>query len=284
MSLPHRVPDFLYIGPDKSGSSWLFEVLRQHPRCFVPPAKDLYFFDRHYSRGMGWYLRHFSVAPAGCTHCGELSHDYLFSAEAAARIARDLPAARLVTILREPAERTFSHYLYLLRSGHMRLAFPEALDAFPELTRNSLYGQHLAAWLRVVDRRQLGVFFFDQLQSAPEALGAGILDFIGLPTEAGIDFHKRVLPAAAPRSAPLAGLAKAGANLARGLGFPNLVGRVKRGPASTLLYRPYAEGERPMLRPEWRARLQERFAEDRVLLRGILGGEGPAWLTREAAT
>jgi hypothetical protein len=136
----------------------------------------------------------------------------------------------------------------------------------------------------VVDRRQLGVFFFDQLQSAPEALGAGILDFIGLPTEAGIDFHKRVLPAAAPRSAPLAGLAKAGANLARGLGFPNLVGRVKRGPASTLLYRPYAEGERPMLRPEWRARLQERFAEDRVLLRGILGGEGPAWLTREAAT
>ena len=202
MSRPQRVPDFLYIGPDKSGSSWLFEVLRQHPRCFVPPAKDLYFFDRHYSRGMDWYLRHFGVAPAGCTHCGELSHDYLFSAEAAARIARDLPAARLITILREPAERTFSHYLYLLRSGRTRLAFPEALDAFPELIRNSLYGQHLTAWLRVVDRSRLGVFFFDQLQSAPEALGAGILDFIGLPAEAGIDFHKRVLPAAAPQCAP----------------------------------------------------------------------------------
>ena len=36
--------------------------------------------------------------------------------------------------------------------------------------------------------------------------------------------------------------------------------------------------------PALRARLQERFAEDRVLLRGILGGEGPAWLVREAAT
>ena len=38
-------PDFLYIGPDKSGSTWLYEVLRRHPEVFVPSVKDLYFFD-----------------------------------------------------------------------------------------------------------------------------------------------------------------------------------------------------------------------------------------------
>src|SRR5262245_51708602 len=95
----HR-PDFLFIGPDKCGSSWLFEVLRQHPLCFVPPAKDLYFFDRYYARGWAWYERHFAAAPTGCRARGELSHDYLFSPLAAERIAASLPEVRLLTILR----------------------------------------------------------------------------------------------------------------------------------------------------------------------------------------
>lgn len=276
-----RTPDFLYIGPDKSGSSWLFEVLRQHPYCFVPPAKDLYFFDRHYARGMDWYLRHFAAAPASATHTGELSHDYLFSREAAVRVAQALPGVRLITILREPAERSFSHYLYLVRSGHTRMAFPEALEAFPEIIRNSLYGQHLRAWMAAVDRRQLGIFFFDALQEAPEELGASILRFLGLPDLPGIDYRRRVLPAAAPRSVLIARLAKAGANFARGVGLPNLVGRVKRGPARALLYRPYAADERPVLRPEWRTELHSVFAEDRVLLRELLGNTGPSWLCAE---
>jgi len=278
-----RRPDFLYIGPDKSGSSWLFEVLRQHPQCFVPPAKDLYFFDRYHARGMGWYLRHFEAAPASATHTGELSHDYLFSREAAARVAQALPGVRLLTILREPAARSFSHSLYLVRSGHTRLAFPEALEAFPEIIRNSLYGQHLRAWMAEVDRQQFGIFFFDALQDAPEELGVSILRFIGLPEAPCIDYRRRVLPAAAPRSVLLARLAKTGANLARACGLPNLVGQVKRGPARSILYRPYAADTRPVLRPEWRAGLQPVFAEDRARLRELLGDTGPAWLREESA-
>src|SRR5262245_9286020 len=139
-------PDFLFIGPDKCGSSWLYELLRQHPACFVPVAKDLYFFDRHFARGWEWYQRQFAGAPAGCRAIGELSHDYLFSREAPARIAAGLPGVKLVTILREPVERSFSHYLYLVRTGRTRSPFAQALREFPELTRNSLYAHHLQAW------------------------------------------------------------------------------------------------------------------------------------------
>ena len=46
-------PNFIYIGPDKAGSSWLHEVLISHDGIFMPPAKDLYFFDRYYDRGLG---------------------------------------------------------------------------------------------------------------------------------------------------------------------------------------------------------------------------------------
>jgi len=118
-------PTFLFIGPDKSGSTWLYEVLRQHAQCFVPPVKDIYFFDRYYERGLDWYFRFFEAAPPGTLAAGELSHDYLFSSAAAERIAQDLPGVKLITSLRDPAERTFSHYLYMIRSGRTRLDFAD---------------------------------------------------------------------------------------------------------------------------------------------------------------
>ena len=33
-----RLPNFIYIGPDKAGSSWLHEILIRHPGDFTTPA------------------------------------------------------------------------------------------------------------------------------------------------------------------------------------------------------------------------------------------------------
>ena len=44
------LPNFLFIGTAKAGSSWIFEILREHPQVFVPDAKDLHFFDKYYDR------------------------------------------------------------------------------------------------------------------------------------------------------------------------------------------------------------------------------------------
>src|SRR5437868_1940103 len=140
-------PTFLFIGPDKSGSTWLSEILRQHPACFVPPLKDIYFFDRYYDRGLSWYLSQFDGAPASARAVGELSHDYLFSTQAADRIRNDLSGVSLLVCLREPVERTFSHYLYMVRSGRTTESFEDALEHFPELVENSRYATHLRTYL-----------------------------------------------------------------------------------------------------------------------------------------
>ena len=60
-----RLPNFIYIGPDKAGSSWLHEVLIRHEQVFMPDAKDLYFFDRYYDRGVSWYATQFKDAGPG---------------------------------------------------------------------------------------------------------------------------------------------------------------------------------------------------------------------------
>lgn len=277
MTEPRR-PTFLYIGPDRSGSTWLFEILRRHPECFVPRAKDIYFFDRHYDRGLDWYLGFFRDAPPGARALGELSHDYMLSPEAGRRIRRDLPDVQVLTCLRNPVERTFSHWLYLVRSGLTRESFEDALRSHPRLVDNSLYEAHLAPFFELFPGPQLAIHFFDDLQADPVAYARRVFDCLGVSFVPDLPYRERVLPASRARSPALARLAKMGANATRLLGAPNLVGRVKRSRLASLLYVPYRKDEKPTLAPETAARLRERFRPDVEALERRLGIDLRHWL------
>ena len=41
-----NLPDFICIGAQKAGTSWLYEVLNEHPDIWLSPIKELHFFDR----------------------------------------------------------------------------------------------------------------------------------------------------------------------------------------------------------------------------------------------
>ena len=96
-----RLPNFLYIGPDKAGSSWLHETLIRHPQVYLSPAKDLYFFDRYFDRGVAWYADQFRAARDEPV-VGEICQDYLFHPLAAERIASVLTQPRFMVSLRDP--------------------------------------------------------------------------------------------------------------------------------------------------------------------------------------
>lgn len=271
------LPTFLFIGADKSGSTWLYEVLRQHPRCFVPRAKDIYFFDRSYDRGLGWYTRFFADAPADAIALGELSHDYLYSSAAAHRIARDLPDVRLLAFLRDPAERCFSEYLHLVRNGFTRKSFARALDDFPEVLEHSRYARHLRPYVEQFGRDRLGVFFFDDLVADPLRLANAVLRFLGLEWIEGIETQRNPMPAARPRSQAVARVVSEGANVVRRFGLPGVVGRVKTSSWARKLYVPYDAGNRPGLTATDRSRLQAALAADTDELRSLLDAELPRW-------
>lgn len=270
-------PNFLFIGPDKTGSSWLYELLRSHPQCFVPQCKDIYFFDRHYGRGLNWYLSFFTDAPADARAVGEISHDYLFSAPAVDRIQHDLPGVKLLTSLRCPAERTFSHYLYLVRSGMTRLPFDEALAKFPELIDNSRYYHHLSRFFDKFAANQIKVLWFEDLQRDPQGYGATCLRFLGLDPLPEYDYAKKIRSASRPRSYWLAKLAKLGANSARAVRLERLVGRVKNGWLAGVLYTPYAPAERPRMSSESRQRLTAVFRDDLLALERLLDVDLSHW-------
>lgn len=275
-----RLPTFLFIGADKTGSTWLFDLLRSHPQVFVPPAKDVYFFDRFYNKGLAWYASLFRSAPDGVAAVGELSHDYLYSAAAAERIAADLPGVRLIVFLRDPVERCFSEYLYLRRSGLTRAPFREAVERFPEIVEHSRYARHLRTYLRLFDADRIGIFFYEHLRADPERFARCVLEFVGVDWHAGLDVERNSRPAGVGRCALAARLARESAQVVRRLGAPGLVGRVKHSRVARLLYRAYDDGSRPRLSDTDRLHLERALAADVAALRELLPTDAPAWIGR----
>lgn len=255
------LPTFLFIGPDKTGSSWIYEYLDAHPQCFVPEAKDLYFFDREYSRGLKWYEKFFAPARPDHVAVGELSHDYILSDEVADRIRADLPGVKLISVIRNPVERTYSHYLYLQRSGMTQGSFSEALTRFPDLIENSRYSVMLQRYRDRFPEEQLCFLMFDDLKRQPQVFADQLADFLGIERMNAEDIGI-VRPASRARSYHLARLMKIGAAAARKLGLQNLVGRVKHGALGQSLYVPIDKSERERLSAEDRATLEQAFAAE----------------------
>lgn len=272
-----RPPTFLYIGPDKAGSSWMYNVLRRHPHCFIPPAKDLYFFDRYYDRGIDWYLSQFQSAQANTVAIGELSHDYLYSDAAAERISKHLPHVNLLVCLRNPVHRSYSQFLYLRRSGEVGDSFKDAIEKYPKIIDNSRYMKHLTRYLSKFPREQLKILLFDDLVRDSVLFGSNLLEMLALKFDQSLPFSAYVREASEARHVGLAKILKRGANFARSIGLSNVVGLVKHSSIAGLAYKPLTDVVPRRLSADRELALWEHFEGDLEALSILSGRDLSAW-------
>lgn len=242
-----RLPNFLYVGPDKAGSSWLHETLLKHPDVYLSPAKDLYYFDRYYDRGVAWYSSRFRDA-RGQRVVGEVCQDYLFHPEAAARIHATLGPVKVMVSLRDPVDRAWSSYLYMRKHGIGPDTFAEALRSRPELLDHGRYATGLDRFLQLFPRKLIHVALFDDLAADPQQFLDGVTDFLEVdPLPLTTKDLVARLPAARARSLVLASAARRSADWVREHDGANIVGTVKRSPfVHRALYRPI---DRQAVRP-----------------------------------
>jgi len=135
-----RLPDFIIVGAQKSGTTSLWAYFCEHPDVAPPITKEMSFFDVNFHRGMDWYRMHFPLQcaarrrnrPTRRILTGESSAYYIFHPLAPARIAQTLPEVKIILLLRNPVSRAFSHYQLKLRRRQETLSFDDAVDAEAE--------------------------------------------------------------------------------------------------------------------------------------------------------
>jgi hypothetical protein len=198
------LPNFLILGAQKAGTTALYAYLRRHPAITGPSWKEVSYFDRHYARGESWYRGNFpNLLRSRGELVGEASPSYVFHPLGHERVKALVPDARLIVLVRNPVDRTLSHYNHELALGRESLSFEDALAAEEgrlegEVERlcadpryfsrawwshtyksRGRYAEQLDRWLAVFPREQLLIVPSEELLAKPERVHAQVLEFLG---------------------------------------------------------------------------------------------------------
>ena len=207
-----RFPDFLIIGPQRTGTTWLHAHLRFHPQIFLSEPKELYFFSsletrdpkRFVSDQLDWYLRFFREPlwlRAAKTAINARRHRELYRpivrGEATASYAAMAPAIiddivalkpdiRAILMLRHPIDRAWSHAKKDLVRNRKRKFDDVAPDEFRAFFADA-YQRRCAQYVELADtwgsRLQPGHLFvgvFDQIATRPEEMLLDVMRFLGV--------------------------------------------------------------------------------------------------------
>lgn len=216
-------PDFVMVGAQRCGTTSLFRALISHPQVARPTVfKGVNYFDLNYFRGWNWYLAHFPVSRAlswktrsgGPPSVFEASGYYLYHPFAIQRIARDLPGAKIVVMLRDPVERAYSAYQHEYARGFEWETFHTALDleedrlvgevermrrdptyeSFSHRHHSYLHRGHYAEQIdRVLShyaREQVHVVMSEEFFADPASEFAALVTFLGLEASPQIRFDQ----------------------------------------------------------------------------------------------
>jgi hypothetical protein len=184
------------IGAMRCGTTYLFNLLSQHPHVEPSIRKEVHYFDTNYDQGLDWYRSHFPTLAQNNkqrTITGEATPYYLAHPQAAKRVAEVLPKAKLIVLLRNPVDRTYSHHNFRAARIGEKMTFEEAVEADWNRMRydsahrrnsfltRSIYVDQLRQWTEFFDGKQMLVLKSENFFAhVPETLKQ-TLRFLNLP-------------------------------------------------------------------------------------------------------
>ena len=233
-------PDFMVIGAQRAGTTWLHRVLRQHPRLWLPPVKELHYFDKLDTtrtildakerrrvklgglrsldpwlfrywfgrRSDAWYARLFHDAQTKGFLAGEITPAYAtLQEDVLRRIHRMNREIKLIFVMRDPVERAWSAVNNALKKGVVEAPTIEKTieraRGFGTASR-SAYADTIRRLEAVFPASQIHYCFFDDLRDRPESLTLEVLSFLGVrPAAAAVQLPQAVNVAAGSKPIPI---------------------------------------------------------------------------------
>lgn len=187
-ALPN-LPNVICIGTQKAGTTWLYEMFKQHPDVEFAITnknkvrKEVHFWDLFYEKGLDWYKSLFTqgrpircdITPAYCILGGKkLKHFY-----------QVLPQAKLLMIVRNPIDRAWS--LALMNLKHQGLSLNDVdnqwfIDQFND-QGSFLRGDYpsiIKKWQSFYSSDQLLILNYDDLMLKPKDFLLKVCNHFGI--------------------------------------------------------------------------------------------------------
>lgn len=200
------LPNFLILGPAISGTTSLYHFLRQHPQIYMCPVKEPHFFARGEAETIVYkgpmksptfvvgtlpdYLQLFDGI-TGELAIGEASPNNILP-RACERIHAYIPHAKLIAILRQPADRIYAQFIYARHRGwephtDLTLALREEANGQREdwnpflcYQEYALLYPKLANFYRDFQRDQLRIYLYEEWKAQPLVILQDIFKFLGV--------------------------------------------------------------------------------------------------------
>lgn len=211
----NRLDKHLFIlGAARCGTTFLRDLLNQHHQLFMSVPKEPMFFEAEYERGCEWYLSHYFPQHHTGQCTGEARHRNLLLPYIARRIAESVDDPRFVVVLRNPVERTFSHWWHWYSRGvesrsfeavislglegrefdglnddELARVYPSTLargepgdgySRFEAYIASSRYAEQIQRYLYLFGSDRLFVIFHDDLKNDPVSVVRRICEFLKL--------------------------------------------------------------------------------------------------------
>jgi len=240
------LPSFFVVGAPKTGTTSLYKYLCQHPQIYMSPIKEPCYFAsdvrlerlgdalqataRQRNEGLSTYLNGPMSGPAptgiitewtdylklfqnagALKATGEASVCYLWSATAAANIYAKLPDAKIIMILRDPANRAYSEYLMGVTEGLVKASFRKQIERamastdtsisplYPFLENGRYYDQ-VKRYFDLFPRENIHILWYEQDWRQPHLLLRNIFRFLGVDSNFEVDLTRRLREGRVPRS------------------------------------------------------------------------------------
>jgi hypothetical protein len=217
-------PDFFIVGAAKAGTTAMQQILASHPAIYMSPIKEPNFFYNEVAisdlrsglqdklkkenaeqwikdgmHGEIWnaflrdellYKKLFEKASTSQI-CGEASVSYLYSLEVAKNIFNYNPESKIIILLRNPAERAWSHFMMEKRMGLVPKSFSVAFDLYkndnhkiwgkdPIFLSGGMYYAQVKRYLDVFPKEQVYICFYENYKANPVKTIKQILEFLGV--------------------------------------------------------------------------------------------------------
>ena len=206
-------PNFFIVGAPRAGTTSLYEYLKNCENVFMSPIKETYFFSPNVNmklilskpvKNQKDYQKLFHNVKTEKA-IGEATPSYLWDPDSAKLIHEKIPNARIIIILRNPINRAFSHYLWLVSLGKENLSFSEAikksLSAKPDFSGRiidgGMYSNQIQRYLDEFGQKQIKIIIFEEFLKNPKLIVEDILKFLDIdsnPPEIFEAFNSYVEP------------------------------------------------------------------------------------------